>query len=172
LKTLFTQSQNTSKPFISQTFFKLKNNFTMSRNTYFAILIAILACFQTVQAQSRIMAKQYTQESAETIMRRISPNTGKDATALIYDIEWDADAECYIIDMEASWKAGGCYFCSEQTFVVRGVLKVGRNGTNPTFRETYKNEAVRSAWSDRQIGAVFVGITVLAAASSSSSSNH
>lgn len=137
---------------------------------FILITLLIFGYAESSNAQSRILAKQYAHEAAERLMKSISPNTGKNASAEINDIEWDEGNQRYIIDMEASWRAGQCYFCDEEDFIVRGILKVGKNGSNPNFRETYKNAAVRGAWTDNQIGAIFAGVATLAAASSSNSS--
>lgn len=123
--------------------------------------------------QSRIMAKQYAQEAAERIMKSISPNTGENPSAYISDIEWDSYASRYIIEMEASWRAGQCWLCDEEDFIVRGILKVNKNGSKPSFKETYKNAAVRGAWSDKEVSAIFeVGAALADAASNEANHNN
>lgn len=145
----------------------------MKINYLSLILTTLLLCCVTtsLKAQSTLMAKQYAQEAAERLMKSISPNTGKNASAEVYEAEWDGNNERYIIEMEATWRAGRCGLCNEEDFVVRGILKVGKNGDNPSFKETYKNSAVQGAWSDKQVGAIFAGLATLAAASSNSSSS-
>jgi hypothetical protein len=144
----------------------------MKTNYLNLVLITLLLCCvaTSVKAQSKLMAKQYAQAAAERLMKSISPNTGKNASAEVYEAEWDSGNDRYIIEMEASWRAGQCGLCDEEDFVVRGILKVGKNGDSPSFKETHKNSAVRGAWSDKQVGAIFAGVATLAAASSSSSS--
>lgn len=120
----------------------------------------------SVYAQSRIMAKQFAQESTERLMRSISPNTGCNPSTLVIDAEWDNYSNEYIIEMQASWLASKMMFYSKEDFIVRGVLRVNRNGENPSFKVVYRNSAVEGAWTNDEIATVFIGVTMLAAASS------
>lgn len=141
------------------------------KTSYLSLIILLFCTTISVQAQSKLMAKQYAQEAAERLMKSISPNTGKNASAEVYEAEWDSNNDRYIIEMESSWRAGQCGLCDEEDFVVRGILKVGKNGDSPSFKETYKNSAVQGAWSNKQVGAIFAGVATLAAASSNSSNS-
>ncbi len=144
----------------------------MKNSGFILTTLLLLSMAVTTNAQSALMAKQYAHEAAEKLMKSISPNTGKNASAEVSEVEWDENNQRYIIEMEASWRAGQCFLCDEEDFIVRGILKVGKNGNNPNFKETYKNAAVQGAWTDDQIGAIFAGVATLASASSNTTGSQ
>lgn len=136
------------------------------------LLCLLTSNFLLLNAQSKIIAKEYAYDAAVRLMRSISPNTGKSATAYIRDVEYDYSSDQYIIEMEASWTAGVCGYCANESFSVSGILKVDKNGYSPYFKELSRNDAVRRAWTDGQVGAIFITVAALSSNTNRSPNNN
>lgn len=129
-------------------------------------LIAFVSLFATtgLHAQSRLEAKMYAQNTAEKLMKSISPNTGNNASATVVDYDWDYAGQRYVIEMQATWRGGRCWLCDEEAFVIKGILRVGKDGRKPDFKYTYRNAAVRGAWTDQDVGNAISGAAILISA--------
>jgi hypothetical protein len=112
-----------------------------------ALLASLYVMATTMSGQSSILAREYATEAAVRIMDKISPMTGDDAEGIVIEAEYDYEDSRYIIDMEARWMAQRNWLADEELFVVRGILKVGKKGEQPVFKETFRNAAVKHAWS-------------------------
>ncbi len=130
----------------------------MRKQFYFLTFFSFFY-FTTANAQTRIQAKEYAFEAAKRMQRSVSPNTGKNASAIVSEIEFDSYNKQYVIEMEASWIAGICTFCDDEYFSVKGILTVGLNGSFPSFKELSRNDAARRAWTDGQVALVIGGVS-------------
>lgn len=136
----------------------------MKKTILFLTILFLTLLFNDVNAQM-VLARRYAYEVAEGLMKAISPNTGKDAMVEIVELEFDEKNDKYIIDLSASWMAGKHYFAYQEIFKVRGILIINKDGTNPSFKETYRNEAVKGAWTNQGVFlAVGAGVAAVIAA--------
>lgn len=89
---------------------------------------------------------------AKRLMKKISPNTGYDYQSFVYDVDYSSYSKKYLITMSAFWKGKLCLLCTgEETFEIKGKLSVKRDGSNYSFFETERNDAVKGALTQDQI---------------------
>lgn len=112
----------------------------------------LISLTQQTFGQSTIKVKMYAQEAAENLMDKISPTTGKNASYEIFDADFDSYKNEYIIEMSATWQGSPCWVCDETTFEIRGFLTVNSDGSNPRFKQTYKNSAVENSETWSKVG--------------------
>jgi hypothetical protein len=150
-----------------------KKIITMKKEIFLFVIFSALF-LGNINAQSQILAQKFATAAANRTMQKISPNTGHSASAYMYKAEFDYSQSHYLIDMSATWTAKATMFWSdEKTFEVRGILEVDKSGKIISFDESYRNDAVKSAWTDDQIGLAFgTALAVTAAISESSSNNN
>jgi hypothetical protein len=103
-------------------------------------------------AQSKSEAVQLAQATANQFMQKISPLSGYNSYATTKKITFTKSKGQYEITMSANWSGKPCILCDETTFILSGVLMVNRDGSNASFIETNRNEAVSSATKWNEIG--------------------
>ena len=119
---------------------------------FFGILLNLLSIMAF--AQSGLEAKGFAYDAARQLMNSTSPLTGHNPRATIIDAQFSKSQSKYILEMKAIWDGSPCLICDETTFVIRGILKVNRDGSNPVFQELESNDAVQSAQTFNNIASV------------------
>lgn len=102
-------------------------------------------------------AKHFAHIATTKMMENISPYTGTSPAAYIKSVKLDKINNQFEITMSATWRAKQYQLANIETFSVDGILRCGKNGEYPSFIETYRNAAVRGAWSNKDIATAIKG---------------
>jgi hypothetical protein len=119
------------------------------------VLFSVLtfALSNTANAQSDTETiKEIADATAQTLMRKVSPNTGYGAYAKVKDYSYNAYSKVLTIKIEAYWTAKRYMLASNyETFNIDGTLTIDLDDEDVDFRPTYKNSAVQYAWTSSDV---------------------
>jgi hypothetical protein len=119
------------------------------------VLFSVLtfALSNSVNAQSDSEAiKEIADATAQTLMKKVSPNTGYGAYSRVKDYSYNAYSKVLTIKIEAYWTAKRYMLASSyETFNIDGVLTIDLDDENVDFTPTYKNASVQYAWTSSDV---------------------
>jgi hypothetical protein len=119
------------------------------------VLFSVLtfALSNTVNAQSDAETiKEIADATAQTLMRKVSPNTGYGAYAQVKDYNYNAYSKVLTIKIETYWTAKKYMLASNyETFNIDGTLTIDLDDEDLDFRPTYKNVSVQYTWTDSDV---------------------
>ena len=97
---------------------------------------------QTIRTQHGCKANSFAKQTAYTLMKKICPNTGKNARASVTHWVYDEYTRTYEITMNAYWTGRPWALADTQNYNIQGVLTVSKDGRRTSFTKTYENRAV------------------------------
>lgn len=131
------------KTFISS----IKNPFVV----FFSIIALTFSHGAKAQTDQEIV-QRLADATAQTLMQKVSPNTGYGAYSRVKDWSFNSYTKEITIKIEAYWSAKRYMMASStETFNIDGVLTIDFDDDELDFVPTYKNTAVKYAWSDSDI---------------------
>lgn len=132
----------------------MKNVFASIKNlsiVLFSVLTFALSNSANAQSDAETI-KEIADVAAQTLMRRVSPNTGYGAYSRVKDYNYNAYSKVLTIKIETYWTAKRYMLASNyETFNIDGVLTIDLDDETVDFRTTYKNTAVQYAWTSSDV---------------------
>ena len=122
--------------------------------TFAIIILSIFTLAYTAKAQEETpqVVKDLANYAAQGMQKSVSPHTGYGAYGVVKSYTYNEYSKVLTIKMECYWTAKRAQlFYDFETFNVDGTLTFDVENWNFGFNSTYKNDAVRYAWSDSDV---------------------
>jgi hypothetical protein len=117
----------------------------------FSVLTFALSNAANAQSDSETI-KEIADATAQTLMKKVSPNTGYGAYSRVKDYNYNAYSKVLTIKIEAYWTAKRYMLASNyETFNIDGVLTIDLDDEDVDFRPTYKSASVQYAWTGSDV---------------------
>lgn len=130
-------------------------------------LVPTFSNAQVIISPLESKVKKFTQDAASQLMKKVSPNTGRDSYASNGTWTFDPTEGLFEIPMTAYWKGATWAFGDTQTFYVQGILRVQADGENPNFTVQSNSSSVDAAKSNNfWLKGAVVGLVALSVAGS------